>query len=218
MKYSIIALLFSSAEAINIRTHGAPAEPEVNTCVNVRKDSAIEEPCETAGNSAWVPDVPLLSPEEMGFEEGWNGRYYWMSKAATEDGYNTAVLKPSADVVAQEINFANSQFNAIAEGFPSDHFQAEWSGMLKIEEGGLFTFQTGSDDGSRLWINNVMVVDNWGRHGTKYVEGTAKLIKGYHEIKVHMFEDGGGATAYANWHGEGTDFTPIHVYHAALTE
>ena len=85
--------------------------------------------------------------------------------------------------------------------------------------GGIFTFQTGSDDGSRLWVNNVMVVDNWGMHGTKYVEGEIKLSKGYHNIKVHMFENGGGATAYANWHNEkSTDFTPIHVFHPTLTE
>ena len=83
----------------------------------------------------------------------------------------------------------------------------------------MFTFQTGSDDGSRLWVDNVMVVDNWGLHGTTYVEGEIKLSKGYHEIKVHMFANGGGyATAYANWHKEGdkTDFEPIHVYHPSL--
>ena len=85
--------------------------------------------------------------------------------------------------------------------------------------GGIFTFQTGSDDGSRLWVNNVMVVDNWGMHGTKYVEGEIKLSKGYHNIKVHMFENGGGATAYANWHTDKTaDFEPIHVFHQTLTE
>ena len=64
-----------------------------------------------------------------------------------------------------------------------------------------------------------MVVDNWGMHGTKYVEGEIKLSKGYHNIKVHMFENGGGATAYANWHSDKTaDFEPIHVFHPTLTE
>ena len=86
--------------------------------------------------------------------------------------------------------------------------------MVRITEGGEFTFQTGSDDGSRLWVNDVMVVDNWGMHGTVYKEGTIKLAKGYHHISVHMFENGGGATAYANWHSDkSTDFEPIHVFH-----
>ena len=75
--------------------------------------------------------------------------------------------------------------------------------MLRIPEGGEFTFQTGSDDGSRLWIDDVMVVDNWGLHGTIYREGDIQLSKGYHNIKVKMFENGGGASAYANWKKRG---------------
>ena len=64
-----------------------------------------------------------------------------------------------------------------------------------------------------------MVIDNWGLHGTRYKENTIKLPKGYHNISVHMFENGGGATAYANWHDEkSTDFVPITVFHPSASE
>ena len=63
MKYSVLALLLSSTEAINIRTAGGPPEPVDNVCVNTRKNTGIDEACETPGNSAWVPDVPLPTPE-----------------------------------------------------------------------------------------------------------------------------------------------------------
>tara|TARA_B110000285_G_C14922068_1_gene513094 strand:- start:431 stop:757 length:327 start_codon:yes stop_codon:yes gene_type:complete len=107
MKYTALALLFASTSAINIRTAGGPPDPEENTCVNVRKNTGIEEPCSTPGNSAWVPDAPVPAPEDLGLEAGWNGYYYWFSNSATSDGYDTTGLKPSADVVTQEINFAN---------------------------------------------------------------------------------------------------------------
>jgi hypothetical protein len=55
-----------------------------------------------------VPDQPVPLPEDLNLEAGWNGFYYWMDKSATSDGYDTTGLKPSADVVAQEINFANT--------------------------------------------------------------------------------------------------------------
>ena len=45
---------------------GAPAD---NICVNTRKDSGIDEPCLTGGNSAWDPDVPVESPEDLGYDE-----------------------------------------------------------------------------------------------------------------------------------------------------
>ena len=77
-------------------------------CVNVRKNSAIEEDCSTPGNSAWVKDEPVPEPADIGLEAGWNGYYYWFTVAATADGYDTAGLTPSADVVADEINFSHT--------------------------------------------------------------------------------------------------------------
>ena len=56
MKYAI-ALLIASTSAISIK--GAPLLPTDNTCINVRKDTGIEEPCNAPGNSAWEADVPL---------------------------------------------------------------------------------------------------------------------------------------------------------------
>ena len=56
LKYAI-ALLIASTSAISIK--GAPLLPTDNTCINVRKDTGIEEPCNAPGNSAWEADVPL---------------------------------------------------------------------------------------------------------------------------------------------------------------
>ena len=53
----VLALLFASANAIQIKT--APLEPLDNTCLNVRKDTGIEEPCNAPGNSAWEADAPI---------------------------------------------------------------------------------------------------------------------------------------------------------------
>ena len=60
MKTFILALI-ASASAVAINQKGAPLEPEDNTCINVRKDTGIEEPCNTPGNSAWDEDKPMLS-------------------------------------------------------------------------------------------------------------------------------------------------------------
>ena len=56
MKYTI-ALLLASANAIQIAS--TPVEPIDNTCLYVRKDTGIEEPCNAPGNSAWEADRPL---------------------------------------------------------------------------------------------------------------------------------------------------------------
>ena len=115
-----------------------------NECVNVRKDSGIEEPCETPGNSAWVPDEPLPTPEDLGLTAGWDGDYYFFNTWANGDGYTALVdapgRKPDVQAVTNEINYSNSQFYQIAPGFPGDRFQCHWTGKLPILQGGVYEF------------------------------------------------------------------------------
>ena len=88
MKFAI-ALLLASSEAINIKlTPLAGTHPADNTCVNVRKDTGVEEPCDTIGNSAWDPDTPLEDPLDLGWKIGFEG-LYWYSSKKCKDGCST---------------------------------------------------------------------------------------------------------------------------------
>ena len=79
MKLVALAFLFGSNQAINIKaTPLAGHAPLPNTCVNVRKDTGIEEACDAIGNSAWEPDAPLADPFELGWTKGFQG-LYWFS-------------------------------------------------------------------------------------------------------------------------------------------
>ena len=90
---AVLALIFG-VDAINIKQKGPTNAPLPNTCVNVRKDSGIEEPCDTPGNSAWIPDEPLPSPEDLGLTAGWDGDYYFFSHGTNGDGYDKWVNAP----------------------------------------------------------------------------------------------------------------------------
>jgi hypothetical protein len=60
----------------------------------------------------------------------------------------------------------------ISERVPRDaNFAAKWIGNIEIKTAGRYTFSTTSDDGSRLWINNQMVVDNGGYHAAQNKSG-----------------------------------------------
>ncbi len=49
-----------------------------------------------------------------------------------------------------------------------------------------------TDDGSKLFIDDIEVVNNDGNHGTIEQSGKAALKKGYHKISVTYFDSGGG--------------------------
>jgi hypothetical protein len=57
---------------------------------------------------------------------------------------------------------------------------------------GVYGFFTDSDDGSRLFVDDELVVDNDGLHGSKEVKGIAPLAAGYHALRVQFFQKSGG--------------------------
>ena len=58
-------------------------------------------------------------------------------------------LSVAYTTVTDTIDYQNdAAFEAIAEGFPGDHFIGQWTGLVVIEEGGSYTFSSTSDDGS----------------------------------------------------------------------
>ncbi len=72
-----------------------------------------------------------------------------------------------------------------------DKFAFEFSGIIKIDKDAVYNFFTASDDGSKLFIDDIEVVDNDGDHGTVEKSGRAALKKGFHKIKVLYFDSGG---------------------------
>jgi hypothetical protein len=83
-----------------------------------------------------------------------------------------------------------------------DNFIAALTGYLYVNVEGLYNFWTNSDDGSRLWIDNsVLVVDNfvWNR-----VMGTVHLSRGFHAISVHLVEAGGSVFLSISYSGADT--------------
>lgn len=72
-----------------------------------------------------------------------------------------------------------------------DHFGFEYNGYIKIPADGIYTFYTSSDDGSRLYIGNKLIVDNDGEHSNIEKKGVLALLKGFHPIRVAFFEKTG---------------------------
>jgi choline-sulfatase len=83
-------------------------------------------------------------------------------------------------------------------------FSVEWTGYLYIPAAGEYTFFTNSDDGSWLWIDDNLVVDNGGPHGLEMVRGRVHLLKGLHSVRFRYFQIGGIAVLRALWQPKGS--------------
>lgn len=70
----------------------------------------------------------------------------------------------------------------------------KFEGYIYIPETANYTISTLSDDGSKLFIDNELVVNNDGIHWLNEAYGVVKLEKGFHKINISYFDQIGGTT------------------------
>jgi alpha-L-fucosidase len=68
-----------------------------------------------------------------------------------------------------------------------------YEGFIKVETDGIYSFFLESDDGSKLIIDGVTVVENDGVHGMTEKKGEIALAKGLHQIGLGYFQGAGGS-------------------------
>ncbi|MDP4186276.1 MAG: glycoside hydrolase family 3 C-terminal domain-containing protein, partial [Bacteroidota bacterium] len=86
--------------------------------------------------------------------------------------------------------FCDTQF-ANTDNTPQGLISIKWTGVLKPTESGLYRLGTESDDGSRLYINNQLLVDNWGDHSSRLIAREIKLEAGKeYSIRVEYMNSG----------------------------
>ena len=71
-------------------------------------------------------------------------------------------------------------------------FAISFDGYIWIPEDAEVTFTLNSDDGTCLYINNRLVIDNSGVHGAQTASESIRLGAGLHEIRLEYFENGNG--------------------------
>jgi glucose/arabinose dehydrogenase len=91
-----------------------------------------------------------------------------------------------------------------------DDFVTHALANLTAPAEGTYTFRLTSDDGSKLWIGNTLVVDHDGLHGAEPKDGTITLTAGVHPLRVEYFERGGGQQLTLAWRPPGAgDFAVV---------
>lgn len=93
-------------------------------------------------------------------------------------------LRPAKEEVTGQLSYENR--------LPSQHVGLVFQGYLRIPETGVYQIRLRSDDGSRLYINNRMLIDNDGIHGMRTASAEAPLKAGFHKMRLEYFQNEGG--------------------------
>ena len=104
------------------------------------------------------------------------------------------LLGPVTSVDAQ-LDFDWSE-DAPAPGLPVNEFSVRWTGFLVAPESGDYEVVLTTDDGSRLWLNDRLVADDWTEHAPRSQKAVVRLTNGQRlPLKIEYFERSGGAVA-----------------------
>jgi len=93
-------------------------------------------------------------------------------------------------------------------GMPS--FGALITGYLGVESADSFLFTLNSDDGSMLYIDGSLVVNNGfdNGHDPRTVSSRASLLAGIHPFRIEFFEDFGGQSGLDLYLPPGVTYVP----------
>ncbi len=100
-------------------------------------------------------------------------------------------MKPAGPpIYASSLNVPPQSFT---EGFPgvtkrNEWFAIDYAGRFWIADPAVYTFSLLSDDGSQLFIDDQLVIDNDGLHPPLEKTGTIQLAAGIHRLRVEYFQ------------------------------
>lgn len=87
-----------------------------------------------------------------------------------------------------------------------DDFCVRWTGQVKAEKSGTYTFIAEADDGVRLWVNGQKLVDAWVDQGATEYKGELKLEAGQsYDVVMEYYENSGFAVAKLAWSVDGAE-------------
>ena len=169
--------------------------------ITLTKTTTLNARCFRAGNpvsaSAHDTFTKVVPGSAIDINDLTNGIRYKYYKGKWE-------VLPDFDSLTPVDEGVHSNINLDMEKIPN-FFGFEFTGYIKIPQEGIYTFYTASDDGSRLYIDNKLIVDNDGQHAIVSKEGVIALQKGYHHIQVTFFENAGGEDLNVYLEGPGME-------------
>jgi glucose/arabinose dehydrogenase len=147
-----------------------------------------------ATNTTYTVNYDLVPNANNG--TGLTGRYY----NNPNKGFDTPVILTRTDAT---INFSWGTASP-GTGVNADGFTARWTGQVLPTFTEEYTFYVVSDDGIRLWVNNVLLIDKWVDQGGVEWSGKINLNAGQkYDIKLEYYENAGNAVSQLLWSSAG---------------
>jgi hypothetical protein len=149
---------------------------------------ALKWPTPPASADDGQKQPPLLNAPGVHYE------YY--------ENYREAAL-PDFDKMTPTARGIVPSISQQVPGIKPNYVAVRFQSTLVVPRDGFYEFSLTSDDGSKMYINNKLVIANDGLHPAIEKQGRAGLKKGGVPIRVEFFNAAGPMTLNLTWKGPG---------------
>jgi hypothetical protein len=155
-----------------------------------------------------------LSLAALAITPGLSEEVYYFQQGENMPDLNSRI--PDMQRVVNHINY-NMWGQAMWPGLTKkDDYAVRWEGSIRINNGGEYTFFLASDDGSQMWLDEDMVINNGGVHAKRQRTGTRSLLADVHALKIDYFNRDGGNGCVFKYKGRDTSEKAVVVPQSAL--
>jgi len=195
---NLTRMTMTSAGNIGVGTTAPQATLDINGFVRLQKQTSQPVACDVAhdGSIALTSSTYRLCACKAGaFAPGLISNWYNSDNVNYRTAGSGTLAYSGIDGPINYPDFGSSR----PAGVASVYFNARWTGAVLADTAGLYTFFTASDDGSRLYVNSSLIVDNWFDQAQTERSGNVMLPAGWHTITIEYYQGSGGAAFNVQW-------------------
>ena len=126
--------------------------------------------------------------------------------------YTNATWTPPVARTGYDRRPADVRFLDAWNGAPPEAFSATWSGSIVAPRAGTYELATESDDGSFVYVDGRLVVDNGGAHPRRRISGSIELDRGPHALLILYYQDRGELAFDFQWARGGAPLGPVPAW------
>lgn len=174
-------------------------------------------PLATTSSSGIETNVEEMDIKRSGWETCYSAKeknvqvkYYAVSLSTLPSSGLDATYSSYKTDRMDTVNVANTNGKFATSG-RSSYVAALFTGSIEFSSTGTYTLCITSDDGSKLFLDDTLFVDNDGLHGSHRICSSAAFEAGtIKHVKIEFFESGGGAEMIFTWQTPGSS-SPVVV-------
>lgn len=138
--------------------------------------------------------IPVPTPAQ-------NVNFALMQNGLRGDYFNSMDLtNPITFRLDREVNFKWGGSDKPILGLNHNNFSVRWSGYILPSFNEVYKFYTQADDGVRLYINDVLVINDWNQHGVMEQSGSVRLTAGQpYLVRLEYFQYTSTASVKLSW-------------------